>query len=120
MTEYSAAIVATVNKHHRVDLRIEIFGHFLSEFWDGTTLEVFLEAFKRLSEPAKVPCLEFPPDHGKRFEPNFVDMRKCLYVADQILGTRAKDVALAFASSMSEKVMHFSIRVIGISQKENH
>lgn len=104
VTEYSAAIVATVNKHHRGDLRIEIFGHFLSEFWDGNALEVFLDIYKRLSEPSKVPGLEFPPDHSRRFDPAFVDLRKCLFIADYILGTRTKEVALRFASSLSEKV----------------
>ncbi|GMH35347.1 hypothetical protein BSKO_03215 [Bryopsis sp. KO-2023] len=103
VTEYSAAIVATVNKHHRSDLRIEIFGHFLSEFWDANTLDAFLESYKKLSEPSKIPGLEYPPDYGKRLEPAFVDLRKCLYIADAILGARKKEVALRLAALLSEK-----------------
>lgn len=65
VNEYSASVVATVNKYHRQDARVEVFGHFLSELWDTSTLTVFLNAFGKLQEAAKVPCIELPPDTFK-------------------------------------------------------
>lgn len=65
VSEYAASILAAIKKYHRQDIRIEVFGHFLSEFWDLKTLSIFLTAFEKLSEPSKTPCLELPSDYTK-------------------------------------------------------
>lgn len=63
--EYSASIVATVNKYHRSDMRIELFGHFLSDFWDTETLCIFLHAQFKYTELLKIPYLEFSTENTK-------------------------------------------------------
>jgi hypothetical protein len=47
---------------------------------------VYLDAWRRLQEPSKVPCVEFPVTAATalRGEPFPADVRKCLWVADKV------------------------------------
>ena len=65
VNEYSASVVASIHKFHREDIRVQLFGHFLSEFWDAGTLHVFLRGFGKLLEPSRVACIELPTEATK-------------------------------------------------------
>jgi len=51
-------------------------------------LAIFLEGLKRLSEPSRLNCCDFPSEWvgTKRSGHPMVDVRKCLWVADKVGG----------------------------------
>lgn len=51
---------------------------------------IFLDSLKLALEPAGIYCLEFPPEGGWRSQDTWVDLRKALFIADNVMGRRAK------------------------------
>ena len=107
VSQYAAQLVATIEVHRKQDVRVSIFHRFMTETWGAGALEAFLQGFQRLSEPARVPCCDFPSDHvpagGSRMAQSVADVRKCLWVADKVLMKRHAKTAYAFAASLAVK-----------------
>lgn len=60
---------------------------------------------RKMSEPARLPCCDFPPDWApKKGGPPMVDVRKCLWVADKVLMRRHTKTAYTFAAALAVKV----------------
>lgn len=60
-----------------------------------------------MNEPARLPCADFPPDWapgGRKGSPAYADVRKCLWVADRVLGRRHTKTAYTFAAALAVKV----------------
>lgn len=67
---------------------------------------MFLDALKRLGEPARLPCCDFPADWSgaKKGGHPQADVRKCLWVADKVLLRRHTRTAYTFAATLALKV----------------
>ncbi len=62
-------------------------------------------ALRKVQEPARLPCCDFPPDWAPRKGGvPVVDVRKCLWVADKVLMKRHSKTAYAFAAVLAMKV----------------
>ncbi|KAG2495312.1 hypothetical protein HYH03_006584 [Edaphochlamys debaryana] len=105
VNQYAAQLVATCLAYGTADPRVGTFQRFLMEEWDTRVLTVYLEAMRKLLEPARVPCCDFPQDYvppgGRKGDPWPVDVRKALWVAERVLLRRAPKVAYVFAQQLN-------------------
>ncbi|KAF5835795.1 hypothetical protein DUNSADRAFT_6884 [Dunaliella salina] len=106
VNQYAAQLVSTIRANLEVDTRVRLFYHFLMEDrWPRKVLSVFLDGLKRLSEPARLPCCDFPADWSgtKKGGHPLADVRKCLWVADKVLMRRHTRTAYTFAAALALK-----------------
>lgn len=107
VNQYSAQLVASVLSFVGADLRVGTFHKFLMEEWDTRVLAVYMDAMRKVSEPARVPCCDFPMDYvpsgGRKGDAPALDVRKALWVADKVLLRRAPKVAYMFAQSLNQR-----------------
>ncbi|KXZ43387.1 hypothetical protein GPECTOR_92g610 [Gonium pectorale] len=106
VNQYSAQLVATCLQCC-ADPRVATFQRFLMEEWDTRVLSAYLDAVKKLSEPARVACCDFPPDYlpagARKGESSPVDIRKALWVAEKVLMRRSPKTAYVFAQLLSSR-----------------
>ncbi|KAG1671286.1 hypothetical protein FOA52_010857 [Chlamydomonas sp. UWO 241] len=104
VNQYAAQVVATLTAYKREDARLATFQKFLDETWSVRELVIYIEGMKKLAEPARLPCADYPSDFltHKGAAP-VADVRKCLWVADKVLMKRHTKTAYAFAAALSAK-----------------
>ncbi|KAJ9516501.1 hypothetical protein QJQ45_011148 [Haematococcus lacustris] len=104
VNQYTAQLVATLKTYYQADPRVSLFYRFLYEQLPLQTLSLFLDGLRKLSEPARLPCVDYPPDWApKKGSPPCADVRKCLWVADRLLMKRHPKTAYSLAVSLSVK-----------------
>ncbi|GIL77114.1 hypothetical protein Vretifemale_6670, partial [Volvox reticuliferus] len=107
VNQYAAQLVATCLQYCGNDPRVGTFQRFLMEEWDTRVLCAYMDAIRRLQEPSRVPCCDFPADYlpvgTRKGDSAPVDVRKALWVAERVLMRRSAKTAYVFAQMLSSK-----------------
>ncbi|EFJ45415.1 hypothetical protein VOLCADRAFT_94255 [Volvox carteri f. nagariensis] len=107
VNQYAAQLVATCLQYCANDPRVGTFQRFLMEEWDTRVLCAYMDATRRLQEPSRVPCCDFPADYlpsgARKNDSAPVDVRKALWVAERVLMRRSPKAAYVFAQLLSSK-----------------
>jgi len=104
VNQYVAQVIATLNAFKGSEPRLATFQKCLDGVWSPSVLSVYIDGMRKLAEPARLPCIDFPADFSPRRggEP-VADVRKCLWVADKLLFKRHNKTAYAFAAALALK-----------------
>ncbi|KAJ9505696.1 hypothetical protein QJQ45_024225 [Haematococcus lacustris] len=102
VNEYVGSLVNTLTLYKASDLRLEVFARFLSEEWDFATFCDFLTAQRMLLEPSKVVCIEYAREASKDEAYAWLDLYKCISVADSLMGPRSPDTRSGFLCQLQQ------------------
>eukprot|EP00955_Chlamydomonas_euryale_P113651 366229-Chlamydomonas_euryale.AAC.4 len=66
VNQYVAQVIATLNAFKGSEPRLATFQKCLDGVWSPSVLSVYIDGMRKLAEPARLPCIDFPADFSPR------------------------------------------------------